>query len=35
MHSMMACSADANIASKRVLEKAGFVQTEVKEAGKA
>ena len=32
IHTLRAWSADANIASKRVLEKAGFVQTEVKEA---
>ena len=32
IHVLKAWSADANIASKRVLEKAGFVQTEVKEA---
>ena len=32
IHTLKAWSADANIASKRVLEKAGFVQTEVKEA---
>ena len=32
IHTLKAWSAEANIASKRVLEKAGFVQTEVKEA---
>ena len=32
IHTLKAWRADANIASKRVLEKAGFVQTEVKEA---
>ena len=32
IHTLKAWSVDANIASKRVLKKAGFVQTEVKEA---
>ena len=32
IYTLKAWSADANIASKRVLEKAGFVQTKVKEA---